>query len=128
MEVKAKRYGRLFSRGEKRTHCVSVRLNASELKLLDMKRGALQRGAWMRLVVLQTTPKVIPSLNIDHGLELARIGININQISHRLNSSVEVDFEHITNLLQELRSRLISGIDLLVALDDEDNEACEEGL
>lgn len=32
-----------------RSYCVSVRLNAEELQLLNIKRGSYKKGEWLRM-------------------------------------------------------------------------------
>lgn len=32
-----------------RTHCISVRLNNTELQLLNTKRGSMRKGEWLRM-------------------------------------------------------------------------------
>ncbi len=43
-----------------RTHCVSVRLNNSELQLLNTKRGSTSKGEWLRMASLQKLPMNVP--------------------------------------------------------------------
>lgn len=46
-----------------RSYCVSVRLNAEELQLLNIKRGSYKKGEWIRMASLQKLPPVIPAIN-----------------------------------------------------------------
>lgn len=39
-----------------RSHCVSVRLNNSELQLLNTKRGSTSKGKWLRMA---ESPRII---------------------------------------------------------------------
>lgn len=50
---------------EKRDHCVSVRLNKTELEILDAKRGRFQRGEWLRVAFLDKLPPTVPDINIE---------------------------------------------------------------
>lgn len=49
---------------KRRTHCVSVRLNARELRLLDERRArvGMQRGEYLRVAALKRIPRPIPAI------------------------------------------------------------------
>lgn len=80
---------------EQRTHCVSVRLNAAELKALDARRGEFQRGEWMRLAEAGALPPApAPKINRELHRQMSSALSNLNQIAKALNSnplSVEVE-------------------------------------
>jgi hypothetical protein len=86
-----------------REHCVSVRLNKSELLRLDGLRGALQRGAWLRLAALENSkiPSQIPEINRQAWTDLARLSANLNQAQAAINSGVQLSYPH--ELFDELR-------------------------
>jgi len=74
--------------GERRTHTVSVRLNPTEVALLDAKRGRLARGEWMRAALLNRWPPSAPDpIAVEQWRALARVGSNLNQIAAALNSA-----------------------------------------
>ena len=76
-----------------RTHCVSVRLSAAELEQLDARRGELQRGEWLRVAALDVLPPVIPELNREAWIELARAAANLNQLAFRTNTGATPEIE-----------------------------------
>lgn len=69
-----------------REHCVSVRLNKSELTQLDSKRGGYRRGEWLRMAALHQLAPVLPEINKEAWAELARSASNLNQITKHLNT------------------------------------------
>lgn len=74
--------------GERRTHTISVRLNPTELALLDAKRGRLARGEWMRAALLNRWPPAAPNrIAVAQWRALARVGSNLNQIAAAINSA-----------------------------------------
>ena len=87
-----------------RTHCVSVRLNDEELKLLNTKRGTMKKGEWLRCAALDKLPPVIPEPNIKKWQELGKLANNINQIAHKLNThhSVLIDELQLNQIRQEI--------------------------
>jgi hypothetical protein len=103
---------------ERREHCVSVRLNREELASLDAARGRLARGEWLRMASLNpaklaATPRAPDPIALDQWRELARIGSNLNQLAHALNSArlsgVEAGpkIEDIRAALIDLRAALL---------------------
>ena len=92
---------------EKRHHCVSMRMNKSELKELDRRRDRMQRGAYVRQALLGKTPAIIPEINRQAYSELARSASNLNQIARHLNSGGQADVHEIVMALIEFRSKLI---------------------
>lgn len=92
---------------ECRTNCVSVRLNTSELDLLNKRRGALKRGEWLRMSALDQLPPVVPELNREAWIELARAAANLNQIATNLNYGELVDIQFIRDELAKFRNDLI---------------------
>lgn len=72
---------------EARRHCVSVRLNVQELRLLDEKRDRHQRGEWLRLAALdRLPPPPPPALNREAWTALDSAAGNLNQIAKHLNA------------------------------------------
>jgi hypothetical protein len=94
---------------ELRSHCVSVRLNAAELKTLDGNRGVFQRGEWLRMASIdQLPPSPPPALNREAWLELSRAAANLNQIARALNAGESVDVTDTLAKLAAFRERLIA--------------------
>ena len=116
-ETKRRRYGPApLDPIDKRAHCVSVRLNRSELERLDIQRAPvqMQRGEYLRVAALHRLPTMIPMANREQWSELARTAANLNQIAHHLNEGGGVDVEQIraeiaacSNLLTLVRGDLI---------------------
>ncbi|MHB9042542.1 hypothetical protein [Acidithiobacillus sp.] len=68
-----------------RQHCVSVRLNAAELALLDESRGRFQRGEWMRMATFGKLPPSIAEINLKAWTALATVISNLNQFQSAIN-------------------------------------------
>ncbi len=90
-----------------RTHCVSTRLNDSELKQLDMQRGRLARGEYLRCGALDELPPTIPTINRDAWVSLSRAASNLNTIGKAINQSDDVSHDEIIQALKEFRAALI---------------------
>ena len=94
---------------DKRTITVSTRLTPAETARLDNLRGKIQRGTYLRLILMDTVPPYIPAINRQAYVELSRLGSNLNQIMRAFNtigSSPEY-MTDIQSLLAELRLSLI---------------------
>lgn len=77
---------------DRRTHTVSVRVNAGELAALDSARAVvgMQRGEYLRAAALHrlpAAPPVIPELNREAWMSLARAAGNLNQIARHMNDA-----------------------------------------
>ena len=111
-----------------RQHCVSVRLNAAELTLLDESRGRYQRGEWMRMAGIGKLPPSIPEINLKVWASLAQVASNLNQYQVAINCGKAKGYppdvlEVLRDDVQLLRRELIgasSGDG--EALDDERHE------
>ncbi len=106
---KSSRRGRnSLSDDEKRTHCVSVRLNKLELNWLDTHRQKNKkkylRGEYLRMSSLGNLPRVIPEINKNVWLELGAIGNNLNQIAKKLNKGHRSQGALIEKFVVELNS------------------------
>ena len=100
---------------ELRTHCVSVRITPSELRLLDARRGGISRGSYIRNIFLgKKIPPQVPEVNRKAYLETARWASNLNQIAYALhNFGDEISArgtEEIYSYLKKFRMKLI-GLD-----------------
>lgn len=92
---------------QRREHCVSVRLNAAELATLDARRGAFQRGEWLRMAALDKLPPTVPALNSEAWVELARAAGNLNQIARALNTGEQIEKGGLRDQLNQFRAALI---------------------
>jgi len=75
----------------KRTHTISVRVNAGEYATLNARRdaaGIKEMGAYMRQAVLAQRPPqaVVPAVNREAWVALARTASNLNQLTAHLNA------------------------------------------
>ena len=112
--AKRKRGRTPLEQSNKRNHCVSVRLNDEELKLINTKRGNMKKGEWLRCAALDKLPTVIPEPNIKKWQDLGKLMGNINQIAHKLNTNKqdvlilsEREIKDIKLQIKYLRSLLI---------------------
>lgn len=107
-DYSSKRKQDQISKTEKRTHCVSVRLNPAELSELDAHRGKFQRGEALRMSALTGLPQQLPSLSLDTFLSLGKGLNNINQIAKKLNSGDAVELDVIRTEITELRNAILN--------------------
>ena len=117
---------------DRRGHTVSARLNDAELVLLDSQREAvqMQRGEYLRAAALHRLPPIIPAVNREQWLELARAAANLNQIARHLNEGWQGDGERIGKVLAELACclRLVGRVrNGLIGVKDGAEEAEDEG-
>lgn len=75
----------------KRTHTISVRVHAGEYATLDARRdaaGVKEMGAYVRQAVLAQRPPqaVVPAVNREAWVALARTASNLNQLAAHLNA------------------------------------------
>jgi len=97
-----------------RIHCVSVRLNNSELNILDQERKQHAKGEWLRMCLLNTQPPVVPEINRAAWKMFSEINHRLNEIVNHLNAKQSCDPLTKTELfavkrqITELRSRLLT--------------------
>lgn len=97
-----------------RTHCISVRLNNTELQLLNTKRGSMRKGKWLRMASLQKLPPVIPAINTKAWIALTDISQKLNRIAiHIDGKSKDSKLTHtelfaVKRQLEELRQHLLN--------------------
>lgn len=97
-----------------RTHCISVRLNNTELQLLNTKRGSMRKGEWLRMASLQKLPPVIPAINTKAWIALTDISQKLNRIAiHIDGKSKDSKLTHtelfaVKRQLEELRQHLLN--------------------
>ena len=93
-----------------RRRCVSVRLSPQENAELDRRRGAQQRGRFIRNLFLgRPEPKQIPEINRKAYIEMAKAASNLNQISRALNRGDKIILEELIRELQEFRRAMLRG-------------------
>lgn len=92
---------------ERREHCVSVRLNDAELAFLDRWRGKHRRGEWLRISALYESPPVVPELNREAWLVLAKCAGNLSTIACAMRNGEYVQIENIRAAVTDFRAALI---------------------
>jgi len=117
---------------ERRTHMLSVYVNAGELAALERRTAAAglrEVGAYVRVAVMAQRPPraVVPEVNRGAWGELARTTANVNQIAAYLNGGGRFDergtprvaqaLDAVRGELERLRSVLIG------PFDDDDDES-----
>jgi len=98
------------NQNQKRTHCVSSRLNSLELAELDAIRGQQQRGAFLRLAALSPTsprPRPIPEASADALRQLRGLAANLNQLARHANQTEQLELTELSRLVADLRAVLI---------------------
>lgn len=97
-----------------RTHCVSVRLNNSELNILNQERKQHAKGEWLRMCFMKNQPIVIPEINRNAWKMLGEINHRLNEILNHLNakqscsSLTKTELFAVKRQISELRSRLLT--------------------
>jgi division protein CdvB (Snf7/Vps24/ESCRT-III family) len=72
-----------------RTKQLIVRVTGDELAEIDRLRGSMQRATYMRMKSLGEL-HTVPELNRQAYGELGRVGANLNQLMHVINSRIAV--------------------------------------
>lgn len=108
---------------KKRIHCISVRLSTEELALLDARRGLQKRGAWVRAAALSNLPPVVPELNREAWIKLARSASNLNQLVAHLNASKNATLHEMVSSIDTIQKRLIGFRNALLGHFDEGDES-----
>ncbi len=97
-----------------RTHCVSVRFNQDELKLLNKKRGGKSKGEWLRLASLDKLPLSVPAINIQAWKTLGEISQKLNKLVAHLDRKsyesplTQTELFAVKRQVSELRLHLIT--------------------
>lgn len=101
-----------------RTHSVHVRMTTAELAELDLKRGHIQRGTWLRQSAMHRIPPTIPAINRDAWAALATAVANLNQYQAAINKRMAHEIP--TSVLDALRDQVQAlRLDLIGARWDE---------
>lgn len=96
-----------------RTNCISVRLNEKELDILNSQRKIYSKGEWLRMVLLQNLPPVIPAINTEAWKALTVISQKLNRIATHIDcKSKDSQLTHtelfaVKRQLEELRHNLL---------------------
>lgn len=96
-----------------RTHCISVRLNEKELDILNSQRKIYSKGEWLRMVLLQNLPPVIPAINTEAWKALTVISQKLNRIATHIDCKrkdsqlTHTELFAVKRQLEELRHNLL---------------------
>lgn len=121
-----------LSHNQLRSHCVSVRLNDEELKLLNEKRGRHRKGEWVRLALIEKLPVTVPPINLEAWKSLSEISQKLNKLVAHLDSKshesslTKTELFVVKRQISELRLNLITA-DLWRAPSDEGNAKNQKG-
>lgn len=69
----------------RRRHAVTCRLTDAERDHVNAARGGVTGGEYIRLAALAAPPRVVPEINREAWLDLARVIGNLNQLVAKLN-------------------------------------------
>ncbi|EBY7430031.1 hypothetical protein JGA98_06845 [Salmonella enterica subsp. enterica serovar Newport] len=92
---------------------MSVRFNKEELKIVNSKRGEVNKGKWLRLLALDKNTQVIPTINLNAWKSLTIIVQNLNRIAIHIDSKSKDSKLTYTELfavkrqIEELRHNLL---------------------
>ncbi|AMG59238.1 hypothetical protein [Pantoea vagans] len=97
-----------------RIHCVSVRLNNSELNTLDQERKQHAKGEWLRMCLLKNHVPVVPEINRSAWKMFGEINQRLNELLNHLNAKqscsplTKTELFAVKRQITDLRSRLIT--------------------
>ncbi|EIJ6973356.1 hypothetical protein LJL54_003468 [Salmonella enterica] len=100
-----------------RIHCVSVRFNKEELKILNSNRGNKSKGEWLRLTSLDKLPVIVPEINIEAWKSLSDISQKLNRLLSHLDTKssnselTKTEIFAVKKQIKELRSCLTASIE-----------------
>ncbi|EAV3690275.1 hypothetical protein E2W85_25260 [Salmonella enterica] len=100
-----------------RIHCVSVRFNKEELKILNKNRGEKSKGEWLRLTSLDKLPVIVPEINIEAWKSLSDISQKLNRLISHLDTKssnselTKTEIFAVKKQIKELRSCLTASIE-----------------
>jgi hypothetical protein len=69
-----------------REFCLKIRLSRPEKEELARRAGPMSLAAFLRSCALDRTPVLPPEINQKAISELNKIGVNLNQLTRRMNS------------------------------------------
>ena len=102
-----------------RTATIGVRVSPAEYDRLKAKASAMGMtpAQWLRAAALerQLPPPPAPALNVETYRELARIGVNLNQVAARINAgqaAAEIPRDiaaGLVRLLQTIQRQVLGG-------------------
>ncbi len=102
------RTGQIVEPSDVRKHCVSVRLDDSELALLESKRGKSRRGEWLRMAALDGLAQPVPEANLELSLRLSKLlgALGSLMTTNKLDNEKEMMLLDIRAEVVKLRKQL----------------------
>lgn len=100
-----------------RIHCVSVRFNKEELKILNKNRGEKSKGEWLRLTSLDKLPVIVPAINVEAWKSLSDISQKLNRLTNHLDTKssnselTKTEIFAVKKKIKELRSCLTASFE-----------------
>ncbi|NIG14193.1 hypothetical protein [Pantoea sp. Cy-640] len=97
-----------------RIHCVSVRLNNSELNTLNQERKQYAKGEWLRMCLLRNHVPVVPEINQSAWKMFGEINQRLNKLLNHLNAKqccsplTKTELYAVKRQIGDLRSRLLT--------------------
>lgn len=92
---------------ELRTIAVCTRLDSAEAAKLDVLRGSLQRGVYLRMLLNGTVPPKMPAINIQAYNVLRDISHQLDNVSNsRAFDAIEI--LDVKSLISKLRLELLN--------------------
>lgn len=107
MNNKNKRGPKPLPGADKRIFAVSTRMNASELKQLDIDRGKYQRGEYMRMCAVGKVAPIVPAINQTAWLVLSKVAGNLATIAIAMRAGEYVDINTVTEAVKQFRLALL---------------------
>jgi hypothetical protein len=103
-----KRHGPLPKPEADRRNCrVSVFLTSQEKSALAERSGKITISQYLRLTGFGLRPPTqTPQIHLHLWRDLARVGGNLNQIAHNLNSGMDVEISNLLAVIKQVDSRL----------------------
>lgn len=93
---------------ELRSHCVSCRMNDSEIAQLDARRGKYARGEYLRLALNSALPPPAPpEINREAWVTLAKAAGNLATMATAMRGGEYVPLDEITTAIADFRRELI---------------------
>ena len=93
---------------EKRTHCVSCRMNDSEIAVLDQRRGKYARGEYLRLAFNSALPPAAPpAINREAWLALSKVAGNLATMAVAMRGGEYIPLDEIKAEIEDFRRQLI---------------------
>lgn len=92
---------------ELRTIAVCVRLDPNEAARLDRRRGKIQRGTYIRLLLNNTMPPIIPEINADAYRKLNAASDALSSLANNTDADTLASVKATQDLIKQIRQILV---------------------